>query len=286
MVTTLHHRLAETNGIRLHFVTGGQGPPLYLLHGWPQTWLEWRHIAQRLMGSYTVVLPDLRGFGDSERPPAGYDVATQARDIAGLADSLGHRRIVVAAHDLGGPVAYALAALRSDLVVGLALFEAPLFGIEGPGIPDYSRDLWHFPFHATRDLAESLIAGREALYVEHFFTEFAYDKGAFSPELVAEYARQLARPGALRGGLEHYRAIGASAAQIRTFAERPLSVPVFGFGGSHSLGAAVHASVARVALDARGGVIDRCGHWVCEERPDEVERHIRAAIAASEEHAR
>lgn len=286
MVKALHHRVVATNGIRMHFVTGGQGPPVYLLHGWPQTWLEWRDIAERFVDAYAVVLPDLRGFGDSERPPAGYDVVTQAGDIAGLADSLGHERIVVAAHDLGGPVAYALAALRPDLVAGLVLFEAPLFGIDGPGIPDYARDLWHFPFHAARDLAEALIAGRELLYVEHFFTEFAYDKGAFAPELVREYARQLARPGALRGGLEHYRAIDASTAQIRKLAERPLSIPVFGFGGSHSLGAAVHASVKHVAADARGGVIEMCGHWVCEERPDEVERHVRSALNASQEHAR
>lgn len=281
MVTALHHRVVETNGIRMHAVTGGHGPPLYMLHGWPQTWLEWRDIAARFMDSYTVVLPDLRGFGDSERPTAGYDVATQAVDIAGVADSLGHDGLVVAAHDLGGPVAYALAALRPDLVAGLVLFEAPLFGIGGPGIPDYARDLWHVPFHAARDLAEALIAGRELLYVEHFFTEFAYDKAAFAPELVREYARQLARPGALRGGLEHYRAIETSAAQIRKLAERPLSIPVFGFGGSHSLGAAVHESVKRVAHDAGGGIIDMCGHWVCEERPDDVERHIRAAIAAT-----
>lgn len=281
-MNTLEHRLVATNGIRMHCVIGGSGPPLYLLHGWPQTWLEWREIAGRFLDQFTVVMPDLRGFGDSERPVTGYDVLTQAGDLAGIAESLGHDRIAVAAHDLGGPVAYALAASRRDLVATLVLFEAPLFGIGGEGIPDYARDLWHFPFHATRDLAESLIAGRERLYVEHFFTEFAYDRGAFDSNTVEDYARLLARPGALRGGLEHYRAIEVSTEQIRTLAKHPLDIPVFGYGGSHSLGTSVLKSVERVAARAGGGVIEMCGHWVCEERPDEVVRIITHALNAAE----
>lgn len=270
MVMKIRHELTAVNGIRMHFVTAGQGPALYLLHGWPQDWFEWEPFLEPLAKNHTLVVPDLRGFGESEKPVGGYDLETQSRDIIELAKSLSHDRIVLIAHDLGGPVAYAVAASHPSLVAGVLLFEAPIFGIVHPAVPDFERDLWHFGLHACRDLAESLISGNEEIYLSHFFREFSYRKDAFSESLMDRFVRVIKRPGALRGGLEHYRSIPQSKAQIQRWMTNRLDIPIGGFGGSHSLGNSVYESAKLLSHHGFGGTIDRCGHWVCEERPDYV----------------
>lgn len=274
MVKELRHELAFVNDIRLHYVIAGNGPPVYLLHGWPQSWLEWEPFIESLAEGHTVVVPDLRGFGDSDKPATGYDLATQADDLAGLAALLLHDQIAVVAHDLGGPVAYATAASTPGLVKGLLLFEAPLFGVRGEGIPDFERDYWHFGFHACPDLAEALIVGNEDVYLQHFFSEFSYRKDAFAPQLVERFSDQMRRPGALRGGLAHYRSIKQSRRQMEQWMTKKLAIPVGGFGGSHSLADAVLRSVEQISAHPFGGTIESCGHWVCEERPEVVLQQI------------
>lgn len=278
MVIKLYHELAYVNDIRLHYVIAGSGPPIYLLHGWPQAWFEWEPFIESLAKGHTVVALDLRGFGDSEKPETGYDLATQARDVAGLAASLSHAQIALVAHDLGGPVAYATAATTPGLVCGLLLFEAPLFGVSTGGVPDYERDYWHFGFHASTDLAEAMIAGKEAPYLEHFFSEFSYRKDVFPPRFVERFSNQLKRPGALRGGLAHYRSIKQSRGQMQRWMTKKLGIPVGGFGGSHSLGDAVFRSVEQISELPFGGTIEKCGHWVCEERPEVVIEQIERLL--------
>lgn len=275
----LRHELASVNNIRLHYVIAGSGPPVYLLHGWPQAWFEWEPFIEPLAEKHTVVVPDLRGFGDSDKPASGYDLGTLASDLVCLAAHLSHERIVIVAHDLGGPVAYATAASSPGLVRGLLLFEAPLYGVNAVGVPDYERDYWHFGFHAScPDLAEALIVGKEDVYLQHFFTEFSYRKDAFSPQLVERFLNQLKRPGALRGGFAHYRAIKESRSQMKQWMTQKLAIPVGGFGGAHSLALAVLRSVERISEQPFGGVIESCGHWVCEESPKVVLNQIERLL--------
>ncbi len=268
MVTRHRHELAWVNNIRIHYVIAGSGPPIYLLHGWPQCWFEWEPFIDFLANRFTVVVPDLRGFGDSEKPPTGYDLATQAVDIGSLALSLSHKRIAIVGHDVGGPVAYAVAATQPELVAGLLLFEAPLYGLQTQGVPQFETDYWHFGFHACRDLPEVLIAGKEQAYLEFFFSEFSYRRDAFSRELIDRFSQTLMRPGGLRASLEHYRSIDVSRRQMKAWLTSKLDIPVGGFGGSHSLADAVQKSVEAISNHPFGGVIPLCGHWVCEERPD------------------
>jgi pimeloyl-ACP methyl ester carboxylesterase len=152
------HATARINGVKLHYVTADEGDPLVLLHGWPQTWYEWRHVLPALAAEYTVVAPDLRGMGDSATPRDGYDSETVATDVRELVDRLGYDAVAVVEHDWDMPAAYAYAAQYRDEVRVLAVLEAGLPGIredEKPGAP------WHIPFHQVCDLPELLVRGNE-----------------------------------------------------------------------------------------------------------------------------
>lgn len=271
--TTFTHHTAEVNGVKLHYVVGGKGEPVVLLHGWPQTWFEWRKVMPRLAEKYTVIVPDLRGLGDSSRPAAGYDKRTVAEDVHQLVRQLGHRRVHVVGHDWGGAVAYAYAAAHRDEVGRLAVVEMvlPGFGIEefvtrAPRDGDFS----HMPFHMARDIPEMLVQGRERLYISWFYRHHTYNKAAFSEADIDEYARCYAAPGALRAGFEYYRAIPQDAEHNAENARTKLAMPVLALGGSMSIKGGVERSMRAVAADVRGGVIERCGHFVPEERPDEL----------------
>jgi len=161
------HRKANVNGIHIHYMIGGHGDPLVLLHGFGETWYEWRHVMPTLASHYTVIVPDIRGAGDSDRPESGYDEQTMASDIAELVHQLGYERINLVGHDIGMMVAYAYAAAHPRDVRRLVVMDAPL-----PGIPPFdqithSPGAWHIPFQQAPDLPEALVAGRERLYLEN-----------------------------------------------------------------------------------------------------------------------
>jgi pimeloyl-ACP methyl ester carboxylesterase len=265
-VTAAHHT-AQVNGTRLHYVTAGEGPAVMLLHGWPQTWYEWRHVIDLLAGEYQVVAPDLRGFGYSGKPASGYDAATMAADLAALADHLGLRDITVLGHDWGAVFGYVYAAKTPSQVRALGIVEMALPGV---GIMEQAMTpqpqgnfLWHMGFQSVPDLPELLIAGKEKPFLRWFFEHFAYDPGAIT------------QVGALRAGLAVYQDFFTSADQVAALAKTPLEIPVRAYGGEACLGGATLASVQAVAPAAEGGVIERCGHWAGEERPDVVASIVR-----------
>ena len=260
------HHTAQVNGFRMHYVVGGQGDPIVLLHGWPETWYEWRHVMPALAERYTVVAPDLRGAGDSDRPQTGYDKRTMADDISQLVRHLGFDRIFLVGHDIGMMVAYAYAAAQPQAVRRLALLEAPLPGI-GPW-EAVDRQLWHFAFHRVRDLPEALVAGQERLYLSCFYRNFAYNPAAITPADIDEYVRTYATEGGLRAGFEYYRAFALDIEQNQEYARTPLSMPVLALGGDHAAREVVLASAREVASDVRGHLIERCGHFIADERPD------------------
>ena len=182
------HRFADLGEVLLHYVTAGSGPPVVLLHGWPQTWWEWRHTSPALAEKYTVIAPDMRGLGDSSRPPGGYDKRTVAADIWRLVhEHLGHDAFMLVGHDWGGPVAYALAAAHPEAVRKLAILDVTVPGCGG----DFSQGgrRWHHQFHMTPDLPEALVTGREADYLGWFYRTFAYRPDAIGPADIAEYLR-------------------------------------------------------------------------------------------------
>jgi pimeloyl-ACP methyl ester carboxylesterase len=267
----LVHHYADVGQVTLHYVTAGAGPPVVLLHGWPQTWYEWRHVIPPLSLRYQVIAPDLRGLGDSSRPAGGYDKRTVAEDIWRLVhDRLGHRRFFLVGHDWGGPVAYALAVAHPEAVRRLVILDVV---IPGDGAEAFSQGgkRWHHAFHRTLDLPEALIQGRERVYCSWFYRHFAHRPDAITEADIDEYLRTYAEPGALRAGLAYYRAIPQDVADNRAAAARlTLPMPVLALGGADAWGRGLEPleSLRRVAKDVRGGAVEQCGHFIPEERPE------------------
>jgi pimeloyl-ACP methyl ester carboxylesterase len=162
---TFMHHTANVNNVRLHYVMGGRGEPVVLLHGFAETWYMWRHIMPELAKHYTVIVPDLRGAGDSDKPATGYDKRTLAEDVHQLVRQLGHQRLFLVGHDIGLMVAYAYAAAHPADVRRLALLDAPIPGTKVFEDMERSPRVWHFAFHNVQNLPESLVAGRERIYL-------------------------------------------------------------------------------------------------------------------------
>jgi pimeloyl-ACP methyl ester carboxylesterase len=262
------HHTAKVNDILLHYVMAGRGDPVVLLHGWPQTWYEWRKIIPALAERYTVIAPDMRGLGDSSKPAGGYDKRTVAHDIYQLVRQLGFERIFLVGHDWGGPVAYAYASAHPADVRKLVILDVP---IPGAGLEHAltfrPRSVWHVQFHYVRDLPEALITGRERTYLTWFFRT-AYDPTAITEQNIDEYVRCYSAPGGLRAGFEYYRAIFTDVEHNQENAKIKLKMPVLALSGERGFGEMTIKSMQQLAEDVRGGVIERCGHWIPEERPD------------------
>jgi pimeloyl-ACP methyl ester carboxylesterase len=283
-VPSLEHHTAQLNGIKQHYVRAGSGPVVMLLHGWPQTWYEWRHVIDLLAADFTVVAPDLRGFGYTSKPAAGYDAATIAADLAALTAHLGLEDVTVVGHDWGAVFGYVYAAASPDQVAALGIVEMALPGV---GVMEQAMSpvpggnfLWHMGFQSVPDLPELLIQGKERPYLQWFFEHFAYDPSAIGAADLDEYVAAITQVGALRAGLAVYQDFFVSAEQVGGYAKTPLTIPVRAFGGEACLGELTLMSVQAVAPQAEGGVIDHCGHWAAEERPDFVADVVRGLSAA------
>lgn len=266
----VEHGFARLPGVTLHYVTAGAGPAVVLLHGWPQTWYMWRRVIPALARRYRVIAPDLRGLGDSSRPLDGYDKKTMAGDVWGLLhDELGLERFFAVGHDWGGPVAYRLAADHPEAVRRLAILDVV---IPGDGTDVMYMNRWHHAFHWVPDVPEALTAGRERIYLEHFYRNWGARPDVMTEADIDEYVRTYSKPGAMRAGFNLYRATPRDVADNEeTIARFRLPMPVLGLSGSGGRGRGadvVLASLRRVADDVRGEELPDCGHWVPEEVPD------------------
>lgn len=275
---TFSHHTAMVNDVRLHYVAGGQGEPLVLLHGWPQTWYEWREVMPALAERYSVIAPDMRGLGDSSKPLAGYDARSVASDIHELVQQLGHEHIFLTGHDLGAWVAYAYAAANREEVRKLAVLEVPPpdesllhFTTLNPEI-----NLWHPSFHFVRDLPEALIAGKERLYLSWFYRNGAYNPAAFDAAAIDEYVRCYSAEGGMRPGFEYYRAYFTNIEQTKESGAAPLEMPVLALGGAASFGPFLEQMWAGYAADLTAEVIPQAGHWIPEEQPELLRERLLA----------
>jgi len=268
------HGSAYVNGVELHYVRAGEGSALLLLHGWPQTWYEWREVIPPLAEQYTVIAPDLRGMGDSGKPRGGYDKRTVADDARELVHELGFEEVAVVGHDWGMPTAYAYAARYRDEVQALAVMEAMLPGVRA----EEKGMLWHVRFHQVRDLPERLVSGNEETYLKWFYREGAYDPSAIDREALDEYVRAYSAPGGLRGGFEYYRAYDEDAEHNKEHTEEDLEMPVLALGGEASFRSMPVEDMEAVATDVDGEVVERAGHWIPEERPDYLVERLRGFL--------
>jgi pimeloyl-ACP methyl ester carboxylesterase len=252
---------------------GGKGDPIVLLHGWPETWYAWRHIIPQLIANnYTVIAPDMRGLGDSEKPQTGYDKKTVAEDIYQLVKKLGYSKIYLVAHDWGGPVAYSYAAAHPQDIKKMVILDTLLPGFI---IEEAANFSWHPSFHAVRDLPEKLIDGQEDIYLNWFYDHFSYNQSVITSEDREEYIKQYSKPGALRAGFEYYRAIFEDAQQNKEYAEQKLlDMPILTIGGEAALGNLTTSSFQKVANNVTGITLPNTGHFIPEERPNFLTKQI------------
>jgi pimeloyl-ACP methyl ester carboxylesterase len=278
---TFTSRYVDTGEVVLHAVIGGNGPPLLLVHGWPQTWYAWRLLMPALARDFQVIAVDQRGIGLSGKPESGYDTGTLAGDLIGLMDALGHQRFAVVGHDTGFAISYALAADHPDRVACAALAEIPGPPGATPSPPLFvpgpvNDRLWHIPFNRVDRVPEQLVAGREEIF---FGYEFAVQGGKLPDDVIAYYVRLLSDPEALHGSLAFYRAFDATVEQNVRRKDRHLAMPVLAIGGEMSYGGHVEEAMGTVADDVRGVVIEGAGHWVAEEAPEQMLAALFAFLA-------
>ena len=279
---TFTSRYLDTGGLRQHVVTGGDGPPLLLIHGWPQTWYAWRLVMPALARDFSVIAPDQRGTGLSGKPPGGYDTGTLAGDLAALMDALGHPRFAVAGHDTGMWIGYALAADHPGRVAALAVAETPLPGVS-PSPPLFANAhlndaLWHFAFNRLAGVNDQLVTGREEVY---FGWQFATKAARPLPDYaVRHYVDTLAAsPEALHASFAIYRALDATIEQNQQRKTQRLQMSVLGIGGAQSLKEQVADTMKLAADDVQTLVIPGCGHHPPEEAPEETLAALTAFLA-------
>jgi pimeloyl-ACP methyl ester carboxylesterase len=278
---TFTSRYIDVGGLRQHAVIGGDGPPLLLVHGWPENWYAWRLLMPELARDFTVIAVDQRGIGLTDKPQDGYDTGTLAGDLVALMDALGHQRFAVVGHDTGLIISYALAADHPDRVDRLVVAEVP--GPPGvvPSPPLFvpaplNDKLWHIPFNRAGKIAEQLVEGREDIF---FGYEFAIQGGKLPDDLVDYYVRLYSRPDVLPGSFGLYRAWDTTLAQNEQRKTRRLTMPVLAIGGAESWGEHVGDAMKAAADDVQSVVIPGAGHWVAEQAPDELLTVLTAFLA-------
>jgi pimeloyl-ACP methyl ester carboxylesterase len=272
---TFSHHTASVNGIQMHYVIGGKGDPIVLLHGFPQTWYEWRHIMPELAKNYTVIAPDLRGFGDSSKPVTGYDGKTTAEDIYQLVSQLGFNQILLVAHDVGSQTAYSYAAAHPNNVTKLVIMDFPFPGFLPPEFGENGP--WWFAFQQTPNLPEALVEDKEREYVSWFFKGLAYNPSAITEEDIDVFANHFSSPGGMRAAFEYFRAFPIDAEQNKESAKDKITMPVLVLGGDiyPALGGDFPGNLAlsstqALAANVTGITVPLSGHWIPEEQPEFV----------------
>jgi pimeloyl-ACP methyl ester carboxylesterase len=256
----------------MHYVIGGQGDPVVLLHGWPQTWYEWRHAMPALAKNYTVIAPDLRGLGDSSKPPTGYDGKTIAEDIHQLVTQLGFRTIFLVGHDIGTLVAYAYAAEHPTEVRRLVVMDVPIPSFLPPGRPIS----WWIIFHSIPDVPEALAEGKEREYLSWFYQNRAYNPAAITQADIDEYVSHYSAPGGMRAGFEYYRAVPQDTIQNLNYSKTKLTMPVLALGagydriGGNITMPSIIYGMNQVGQNVQGIIVPNSGHWIPEEQPEFV----------------
>lgn len=277
--------VAQVDGVRLHYTRAGSGPALVLLHGWPQTSLCWRPVLGELAATHTVIAPDLRGYGLSDKPATGYDKRRMAADIAELVRHLGFERTAVVGHDRGARVAHRWALDRPDQVERLAVLDVvPTREMFRRLDASVASGYWHWLFHLQPDLPELLVGNNVRAYLEFFFERWTYNRHGLSPDAVDAYVRAFSRPGALRAGFDDYRAHERDLAldDEDAAAGRRLTMPVLALWGSAGLPARLPSLEIwrQYADDVTAAEIPECGHFIPEERPGALVAHLRTFLGS------
>jgi pimeloyl-ACP methyl ester carboxylesterase len=273
---TFRHEFADVDGVRMHYVTGGSGTPVVLIHGWPQTWYGWWPVMPALAERHTVYALDLPGLGDSTGTPTGYDKATLARYVHTLTRKLGLRDAAIVGHDLGAAVAFQYASQFPADTARLGYLDLPL---PGPQVSaaTYRNLSWHIAFHSQPRVPEAVVGDDVREYLELFYPQVSFNGTAFggtstrSPFTGAEideYARTYSRPAVLKGGFDLYRALDQDVKD--TEAAAPASAPTLIMAAQGQAEAIRGTAAPRMTNIVRAVDVPHAGHWFAEENPQFV----------------
>ena len=266
-------RTATIAGVELHYLAAGEGPAVILIHGYAETSRMWKPLIPKLAQRFTVIAPDLPGIGDSSIPTDGLDMTTAAVRIHALVASLGVQKAEVVGHDIGLMVAYAYAAQFPAEVGKLVLMDAFLPGVDGWEAVYNNPAIWHFRFNGPTP--EALVQGRERIYFEHFWNDFAADKTRSIPEAERQaYATAYARPGRMRAGWAYFVSFQKAGKDFAIFASTKLPMPILSIGGEMANGDALGRQAKLVGSDVTAIVLKDTGHWLMEEKPEETQKAL------------
>ncbi len=266
------HANATVNGVNIHYVIGGTGEPLVLIHGFGQNWYMWNRLLPELSKHFTVIAPDLRGVGESDKPENGYDKKTMASDIHELVKKLGYDKINLAGHDIGLMVAYAYATQFSNEVKKLALLDALLPGVE-PVWSQVKASAWWFGFFAF-PVAGQLVEGQERLFLTNFWPQVGHVKDPFTPEEVNEFIRAYAVKGGTTGAFHWFGAFDQDAKDNKEFMKAKLKMPLLAMGGEYFGAAFLVEHCKLVAENVKGSNIKGSGHWIVQENTSQVQQDL------------
>lgn len=256
-------------GVKVHYMMAGRGPAVVLLHGYAETSRMWLPIMPVLAQRFTVIAPDLPGIGDSGIPSDGLDMKSAATRMHELTRSLGITKASVVGHDIGLMVAYAYAAQFPSEVEKLVVMDAFLPGVAGWEGVYNSPDLWHFRFHGATP--ELLVQGRERIYFDYYWNEFAADRNHSLSEADRQaYAAAYARPGRMRSGWGYFDSFPQTAKDFAQLSQTKLTMPVLSIGGDKSLGVVLGEQMKLVATNVSVVIVKNAGHWIMEENPPET----------------
>ena len=265
------HQYAVVNGVKIHYVTGGKGEPLLLVHGFGQNWFMWNRLLPELSKHFTIIAPDLRGVGESGKPAGGYDKKTMAKDLHELIKKLGYKQINLAGHDIGLMVAYAYAAQFPDEVKKLALMDALLPGVE-PVWSQVRAQAWWFGFFAMPNSGE-IVAGKAGLFLTSFWPVVGYVKNAFTKTETDEFIRAYSVPGATTGAFHWFGAFNQDAEDNKELMKKKLPMPLLAMGADHG-GAFLAAHCRLVATNVKEVIIKGSGHWIVQEQTEQVKKGL------------
>jgi pimeloyl-ACP methyl ester carboxylesterase/quercetin dioxygenase-like cupin family protein len=267
----------QSNGTTIHVRIGGKGPAVLLVHGYGDTGDMWAPLAKELMADHTVIAPDLRGMGLSAVATDGFTKQNEAKDLAGVLDTLKVSQADVVGHDIGNMVAYAFARVYPDRTTRLVMMDAPVPGI-GPWEEILKSPLlWHFRFGGP-DM-ERLVQGRERIYLDRFWNEFASDPSRFTEASRTHYAELYSKPGRMHAGFMQFAAFDQDAIDNRAaLVKGRLQMPVLAIGGERSFGPMMAHVMRFAADDVHQVVIANSGHWLMEEQPEATVAAIRAFV--------
>lgn len=265
----IESRTAQVDGIKIHYLTAGNGPAVILLHGYAETSRMWRPIIPRLAEKFTLLAPDLPGIGDSDIPRDGLDMKTAAIRMHALAKSLGITKARVVGHDIGLMVAYAYAAQFPAEVEKLVVMDAFLPGVPGWELAYDSPNFWHFRFHGPTP--EALVQGQEKTYFAYFWNDLAADKTQSLPVADRDaYVAAYSRPGRMRAGWAYFAAWPDTSKDFAQMAQTKLTMPVLSIAGEKASAAILGPQMKLVATNVTVIELKDTGHWLMEERPKET----------------